>query len=222
MDFDAIVLAGGRGSRVGGAAKVLGQVNGATLLRRALDAGVGARRTVVVGPPSLATHIGTAALVREEPPFGGPVAAIAAGCAALPEPAEWTLVLAADHVDPAAAVAAVLGSAAAAVLESAAADAAAADAAAADGAMAVDDGRDQYLLAVYRSGSLRAALAAMPTVDGVSVRTLTQGLRLHRVAVPAGAARDVDTPDDAATAGVTLPRTEPPSTATPTPRTMDA
>lgn len=191
-EFDAIVLAGGRGSRAGGAAKVLGVVGGSTLLGRAVAA-CARGRVVVVGPPDLAPYLEATALVREEPPFAGPVAAIDAGCAALPRPAPWTLVLAADHVDPAAAVDAVL---------TAARDAAAI----VDGVIAVDeDDRAQYLLALYRSDRLRDALAALPTVEGVSVRALIRGLRLSAVRLAPGAARDVDTPGDALAAGVTLP-----------------
>lgn len=188
MDFDAIVLAGGRGSRTGGVAKVLGTKEGVTLLRRALAACAGARHVVVVGPAELEPYVGDAVLVREDPPFGGPVAALAAGCTAIPDPAPWTLVLAADHVDPAAAVAEVLTSADD------------------DGAIANDGERMQYLLAVYRSSSVRSALAALPGVDGASVRTLIRGLTLHPVLVPPGSARDVDTVEDARALGVTLPR----------------
>ncbi|NQX10878.1 NTP transferase domain-containing protein [Microbacteriaceae bacterium VKM Ac-2855] len=192
MEYDAIVVAGGRGSRVGGAAKVLGVIDGRTLLGRAIAACSGAR-VVVVGPPELALHAGAATLVREDPPFGGPVAAIAAGCAAATEPAPWTLVLAADHVDPTTAIAAVL-----------AATESAADVI--DGVIAVDENdRGQYLLAVYRSDRIRSALAALPTVDGASVRTLIRGMRLRAVRVEPGAARDVDTPEDALAARVTLP-----------------
>ncbi|TFB50065.1 NTP transferase domain-containing protein, partial [Cryobacterium tagatosivorans] len=46
---DLIVLAGGRGSRLGGAAKPSVAVAGRTLLSRALDARALAGRTVVVG-----------------------------------------------------------------------------------------------------------------------------------------------------------------------------
>ncbi|MFD1214070.1 molybdenum cofactor guanylyltransferase, partial [Arthrobacter sp. GCM10027362] len=51
---DAVVLAGGRSSRLGGVPKALLEFEGRTLLRRTLDALSGARRIAVVGPPELA------------------------------------------------------------------------------------------------------------------------------------------------------------------------
>ncbi|MGO4494169.1 molybdenum cofactor guanylyltransferase, partial [Arthrobacter sp. 2YAF22_2] len=50
MEYDAVILAGGRSSRLGGVPKAQLRVDGATLLERSLQAASGARRTVVVGP----------------------------------------------------------------------------------------------------------------------------------------------------------------------------
>ncbi|WP_460750573.1 NTP transferase domain-containing protein, partial [Myceligenerans cantabricum] len=81
---DAIVLAGGRASRLDGAAKPALVSDGVPLLHLALDAAGGARRTAVVGPDDLAAPIAAhptahrTVLTREDPPFGGPAAAIAA------------------------------------------------------------------------------------------------------------------------------------------------
>ena len=74
----AILLAGGRGSRMGGVSKPLLEVGGMTLLDAALRAArdVGADPIIVVGPPDDA-HAGLT-WVREDPPFGGPAAAIMA------------------------------------------------------------------------------------------------------------------------------------------------
>lgn len=75
--FDAIVLAGGTGRRLGGADKPGLVVGGRTLLDRVLTACDGASGTVVVGPerPTYRPVVWT----REEPVGGGPVAALAAG-----------------------------------------------------------------------------------------------------------------------------------------------
>lgn len=87
--YDAIVLAGGRASRLDGAAKPGLLSDGVPLLHLALDAAGDARRIAVVGPDDLAAAIAPhpaaprTLLTREDPPFGGPVAGIAAGLAAL-------------------------------------------------------------------------------------------------------------------------------------------
>src|SRR5688572_27736790 len=73
MDFDAVVLAGGRAERLEGADKAALDVAGATLLDRALRAVAGARTVVVVGDerPTDVPVVWT----RERPAYGGPVAA---------------------------------------------------------------------------------------------------------------------------------------------------
>ncbi len=50
MDFDAVILAGGRSSRLGGSPKAGLVIGGQTLLERALQAARGALAMVVVGP----------------------------------------------------------------------------------------------------------------------------------------------------------------------------
>uniref|UniRef100_UPI001296F0A6 NTP transferase domain-containing protein n=1 Tax=Cumulibacter manganitolerans TaxID=1884992 RepID=UPI001296F0A6 len=98
--YDAIILAGGRGSRLGGVDKAQVDLAGAPLIDRPLAACATARRVVVVGPPSAVAHLrgsqeryapdsvtGSPAdrvqVTREQPPGGGPAAATAAGLAAL-------------------------------------------------------------------------------------------------------------------------------------------
>jgi molybdopterin-guanine dinucleotide biosynthesis protein A len=90
LPIDLIVLAGGRGSRLGGALKPAVEVAGRTLLSRVLDARPLAQQAVVVGPadaqPAAIDEHGDAVSVvwaLEDPPFGGPVAGLAAGLAAL-------------------------------------------------------------------------------------------------------------------------------------------
>src|SRR5204863_90328 len=74
--YDAIVLAGGAATRLGGADKPQLKVAGRSLLDRAVDAVHGAARIVVVGPEQQVDAAVT--FCREDPPGGGPVAAIAA------------------------------------------------------------------------------------------------------------------------------------------------
>ena len=91
----AVILAGGQGRRLGGRDKPALLVGGRTLLDVALDA-VSGGPTVVVGsaPGSAGRVFG----VAEDPPGGGPAAAVAAGFAALPAlpGAAMVAVLAAD------------------------------------------------------------------------------------------------------------------------------
>jgi molybdopterin-guanine dinucleotide biosynthesis protein A len=80
MAWAAIVLAGGRGARLGGVEKASLELDGRPLLARAVDALVGAEPIVVVGPEVPGVP---AAYVREEPAYGGPVAGLVAGWAAV-------------------------------------------------------------------------------------------------------------------------------------------
>ena len=180
LPFDAVVLAGGRGSRLGGPSKPEVVVGGRALLDHALAAVAGAASTVVVGPPSVARPgIRT---VLEDPPDGGPVAGLAAGLAALAAPSELVVVLACDI--PRA------GSALPALRAAAAQDGV-------DGARLVSaDGHPQHLVAVYRSSALAAAVARTATVHGASMRALLAGLTLVDVPDPDDAAADADTWSD--------------------------
>ncbi len=184
MDFDAVILAGGRSSRLGGVAKCELVIDGSTLLELAVRSTSGAREVVVVGdraPDGVRR-------VREDPAYGGPVAAVAAGLAGLDEvhgdsPPEWVLMLACDMP--------LAGSILPRLL------AAASD----DGAVAVDPvGHPQYLLGVYRRSALGSALARLGRPGGRAVRELVDGLRLHEVS-DEGAAGDLDTWADAARFG---------------------
>ena len=98
MVFDAIVLAGGRSSRLSGTPKAELVYRRQTLVARTVDAASRARRVVVVGDVAVGdvvvgdvvvgdvvTHaateplFGRVLLTQEDPPFGGPAAGIAAG-----------------------------------------------------------------------------------------------------------------------------------------------
>lgn len=188
MKFDAIVLAGGRSVRLDGADKSAFVLDGQTLLARVCAAVSGARKVVVVGavdnPPD------GVLLVIEDPPFGGPAAAIGAGLAALGHAAgEFVAVLACDLPHAAEAFAAL--------------SEAAERGFAADALIAADDsGRRQTLLGIYRTASLRAAVDRAGPLDGLSVRALVGELNFAEVPVPEGSTLDVDTWDDVEQAGI--------------------
>ena len=180
VEHDVIVLAGGRGERLGGQDKALLEVGGRSLLARVLEATVDARTVVVVGAPR--PGIDGVHWTSEEPSGGGPTAGIVAGMRALGGgAAPWVLVLAVDQPGAAAVVPHVLGSAAEAPGE-------------ADVLCPLDaDGHPQWLLAAYRREALVRACATVGTGHGVSVRRLVAGLRVVDVPGAAADVGDVDT-----------------------------
>ena len=187
MIFDAVVLAGGRSSRLGGHPKPQLIFEGSTLLERTLHAVQDARQIVIVGDPGATAVPPTTIVTREDPQFGGPAAAIAAGLSAVTgAAADWVLVLACDMPGVGLAVPVLLSTRAV------------------DGVVALDDDRrEQYLLARYRRAALSEALGALDRpVSGMSVRTLIAGLAVTLVDVPSGSSADVDTWDDAAQLGI--------------------
>ncbi|WP_030755137.1 MULTISPECIES: NTP transferase domain-containing protein [unclassified Streptomyces] len=196
MSYDAIVLAGGAARRLGGADKPALSVGGRALLDRVLDACPDARTTVVVGdrrPTARPVH-----WTREDPPGGGPVAALDAGLRRTT--AELVLVLSADlpFLDRET-VRALLDA------PSAPATPATPPAPGADGAMLRDpDGRDQPLVAAYRAEPLRREIALLATehgtLTGLPLRALTAELDLARVTSRPLASFDCDTWDDLAAA----------------------
>ncbi|WP_241681180.1 molybdenum cofactor guanylyltransferase [Pseudactinotalea terrae] len=178
----AVVLAGGRSTRLGGQDKAALLLDGARLVDRVVAAAqaAGAREVVVVGPASLVPGV---PVVQEEPPFGGPVAGVAAGLAALGGGSTAVLVLACDLADPSAAVGAL----------TAAWDGGAEEA----GVHLLDeDGRPQWLTGIYRLDSLESALTALGDPAGQSARRLLSALPVRGVEGPASAAADIDTWED--------------------------
>lgn len=177
--YDAIVLAGGSGRRLGGIDKSALLVGGISLLERALAAVADAERTVVVGPSRRTGR--PIHWAREKPPGGGPTAALAAGWALVR--ADWVVVLGADLPLISAKVVAVLR----------------ASVAGADGALLVDaDGRDQLLTSVWSTSALRTA-ASGQVLHGAPLRELLGSLAPVRVTLArAGLAEwyDCDTEDD--------------------------
>lgn len=182
--YDAVVLAGGEGRRLGGVSKAEVTVGDRTMLDHVLAAVAGARAVVVVGPERLARP--GVPTVLEDPPLGGPVAGLDAGLAALDRGAADdvpVVVLACDVPLAGPAVPVLL-------------DALAADGAADGAALVAADGHRQPLVAAYRRPALRSALAARAAdggVHGCSMKRLLAGLRLVDVPDATGAAADGDT-----------------------------
>ncbi|MFT4288639.1 molybdenum cofactor guanylyltransferase [Nocardioides sp.] len=94
MSWAAIILAGGRGARLGGVDKAGIEVGGRTLLEWALDAVIDAREVVVVGDPVPTQRPVT--FTRESPRYGGPAAGLLTGLDALLAPTPYVAVVAVD------------------------------------------------------------------------------------------------------------------------------
>ncbi|HWH26119.1 MAG TPA: NTP transferase domain-containing protein [Pseudolysinimonas sp.] len=194
MIYDAIVLAGGRSSRLDGYAKAALQISGRAVLAVTLDAVETARHIAVVGDVAGIKIPEKTRVVRENPPYSGPVAGIAAGLREL-EGTEDTdvrvMVLACDMPRVSAAVAVLL-----------------AEDAGAQALLAHDGDRDQYLVALVDRPALKAALAHLATERGglidASVRQLWSSIGWKSAAVPLGSTRDIDTWEDARELGAEL------------------
>lgn len=224
----AVLLAGGRGSRLGGVDKALLTRDGVPLLQH-WCAALLARSvpTVVVGPPHLAAHLPSPGseyagespggpqaaegaeehtllrLTREDPPLAGPAAAVAAGVRRLAADdqlpvAGHVLLLAVDTIDPPALLDALQ------------------ELAPAPGATVIPvdaEGRAQMLASLVDAAALRRRVAALDPGEEVGrpLRWLLEGFTVEHPSLPEGLGRDVDTAEDAAELGVVPPGPAPAS-----------
>jgi molybdopterin biosynthesis enzyme/molybdopterin-guanine dinucleotide biosynthesis protein A len=188
LRVDAIVLAGGRATRMGGVDKPAITVGGATMLATVLAAAGECDHRVVVGPPraDLPPDI---AQTRERPAGSGPVAAVAAGLRALgPDAAEIIVVLAADLPLLRADTVREL------VRRCRAGDR--------DVACATDaTGRAQYLVAAWRHDALAARLAALGSPADQPMKALVPD---DVLLVALDGVADCDTDDDVARVSASL------------------
>ncbi|MFR9798389.1 NTP transferase domain-containing protein [Streptomyces sp. MS06] len=192
--YDAVVLAGGAARRLGGTDKPGVAVGGRALLDRVLAACAGARTTVVVAEPRPTAR--PVHWAREEPPGGGPLAALDAGLRRTTAP--HVLVLSADlpFLDQP-----TVRRLLAALRETGA-----------DGALLTDaEGRDQPLVAAYRASALRGGLAALTRTPGAGRRTSARAAApaVHPSAATAAASTG------ASTSGASTPGASTPGASTP-------
>lgn len=204
-DFDTVVLAGGRASRMGGADKAGLAVGGPPMLVSVAQAAAaaGASRLIVVGPAragsvydglaSLAAgRVGWLTWVQEDPPGSGPVAGLRCGLGGVTAP--WLVLLAADlPFLTAAHIRDLL----------AAGRSAAGDSDLGAGVASTDaTDRPQWLTSCWRTGSLRSALAAYSgdSLGGVLAPLNPAMIRLEATAGDPPPWFDCDTPDDLASA----------------------
>ena len=187
MRADAIILAGGRASRMGGVDKPAIEIGGRTMLDTALRAAAECANVVVVGPhrDGLDPKVRQ---VQEQPRGSGPVAAIGAGLTTLRGAAPVVVILAADmpflRPDTVAALVDEL------------------DDPGVDAACAIDEsGKPQYLVGVWRTDTLSARLAELGSLENLPMKAL---LPAALTLVPLPHVGDCDTPDDVARATRTV------------------
>lgn len=163
--------------------KVAVTVAGVSLLDRLLSAVPADVPVVIVGPAP--ASVGAARITREEPPGGGPVAAIAAGLAFVDD--DIAVVCAVD-LPFAGPVLADLAQ----QLDGVGVDV--------DAVIPVVDDRQQPLCAAYRTTALHRALAGVGEPAGRSMTALVAGMRWVPANVPVEHVGDVDTPHQLAIA----------------------
>ncbi len=171
--YDAIVLCGGAARRLGGADKPGLVVGGRSLLDGVLAAVSGAGQVIGVGPSRPTAR--SVRWCREDPPGGGPVAALAA---ALPLVEARLVALLA--VDLPFLTADVVDQLVAAVVD--------------DGALLLDDaGREQWLVGCWRTEVLREAVGVR---TGGRLAEVLSPLSVVRLTLPGTPWQDCDTEDD--------------------------
>jgi molybdopterin-guanine dinucleotide biosynthesis protein A len=180
MKFDAVVLAGGGGTRLGGVDKALVEIGGMSLIDRALAAVRAAEGIVAVGPRRRSDL--RVRWVQEDPPGAGPVHALGAGLEHVA--ADIVVVLAVDHP-------LVTDATISSILDAARGR---------DGAVVCDaSGHLQPLVGAYRRDVLQERIGALDRTEDAAVRELVIGFDLASV-LDAGAAMDCDTWEQVAAA----------------------
>lgn len=184
---DAVVLAGGHGTRFGGD-KVRARVAGTRLVDRVVQAlaPLGGQVIVAIGDRPLATR--GAIEVRDDPPGMGPLGGVAAGLGAATTP--WVAVVAGDLLAPSPTLLRALAAHAAAI--------------GAAGAMPTVDGRAQPLHGVVRRDAARDAVSTALRGGERRVLEVFEAMGVEPVdeaawrqwAASARPARDVDRVED--------------------------
>lgn len=178
--YDAIIVAGGAGQRMGGVSKAELVVDGARLVDTVLRATTSARHVVVVGTVEVPAGV---LVTVEDPPGTGPAAGLLAGLRAVPHPSPWSLALSVDLPDAARIVQRLL-------------EARDELGATADGVVIRSQERMQWLMGCYRTPALLGAFAALGNPEHQSLGRALAPLRIVPVSPGSAHPVDVDTPAD--------------------------
>jgi len=191
MEWDAVILAGGPATRLGGIEKCELRLAGRTLLDIALAATMRAESRIVVGRERDDLPADCSCVV-EQPRFGGVLIALEAGLAALPAEPDMVAVLAADQPNAEDAVPVVLSEVARHSPY--------------DGWVATDyTGAHHPLLGFYRKAVLVRALEHLRdqgVLAGADMHHLVAGLAIKPVRLLGFLCADVDEPADVAALGL--------------------
>lgn len=188
-EVTVVLLTGGSSRRLG-RDKATAHVGGQRLLDRLLQ-GIPATVPVVLVGPAATDLPRPAALTREDPPGGGPLAGIGAGLARVDTPLVGILAVDLPFGLPVlrAALARLAGSP-----DPGAGGSGHGAAPAIEAVVPVDPGgHPQLLCAAYGTSALRQVLAGLAPLTGRPVRALRPLLRMMEWPVPAEALADVDT-----------------------------
>lgn len=179
-NVDALILAGGRSTRLGGMDKAEIRVAGERLVDRVVHAARAEIDGCVIVAGSASAGSGADEVVREEPAFSGPLAAIAAGIKLVN--ADWVLILSCDLQYPRE-ICQALSSNIAHL--------------SGDGVALIDDDqRTQWLAGIYRTDALREACESLgENVSNGAVRFAFEQLSLEFVRIPNEFSADIDTPE---------------------------
>lgn len=178
-NWSALILSGGTSKRFG-SDKSEAKLEGRALIDLVLDAIPGDVPVVVVGPNRLEFD-SRVQVIQEQPPFGGPVAGIAAGISLVKT--ELVAILATDMPYAPSILPLLIANLDEEI----------------DAILPLDDsGFLQPFSGIYRRSALAAALEKLATVDGESMRNLVADLRVKsfELAGDARALLDIDTQDD--------------------------
>lgn len=192
MRLRTLILTGGRSTRYGGKHKPAVRVEGISVLERIIRAvtetgdvfGVSPEILIAGSDEGLATRArADIVVVREDPPFTGPLAGIAAGIGTMQADVDSiVLVLAGD-------LPFVTKDALRRLIEAGIANDTVAS--------PIDDaGYPQYLFAAWPEPLLRERLSALESVDNQPVRRLYAGVALAEVQLDAKVIADIDSPED--------------------------
>ncbi|MGB3414220.1 MAG: NTP transferase domain-containing protein [Microbacteriaceae bacterium] len=197
--FDALILAGGRGSRLGGIDKAALIIEKERMVDRVISVvrKAGAARIIVAGPE----HAGSLAnvVVREDPPFSGPLAAL--GIALDEVYAPWVMLLACDLLHPTEVSDQLLSALKNGAIQQSQGD----GPQKIHGVVLSDEnGRQQWLASCMNTAVLREALEKVlrsnGTLEGGSLSALFSHMELLSIPALPGSTEDIDTPEHLAAA----------------------
>ena len=205
--FDALILAGGRGSRLEGVDKAALLLENERLVDRVIAATrrAGVSQVVIVGPTDAGAHADL--VVREEPPFSGPLAAVGRGIEEIEAP--WVMLLACDLQHPDQVVDQLLS----ALLNVSKSQQSGVSHQKIQGVVLSDEsGNRQWLASCINTAVLRDALDSVlrekGSLDGGSLAAVFGHIEFFSAVAHPGSTQDIDTPEQLAHAQQQIERKE--------------